>query len=193
MARDGLPIPWFSYPAIEYLEGLDLSTYSVFEYGAGYSSLYWGRRAKSVTSVEDHAEWRDRMAPQLGQNASIRLVSDPKAYPLSIGDSNAQFDIILIDGAPHLSRLECAKAAMPHLRPGGVVILDDADDFPDAPVFLREAGLLQVDFAGFNPINSYTKTTSFFFHRQFSPKPRGKTLPLRSICHPKRGHDENAG
>lgn len=189
--RNGTPIPWFSYPAVEYLEGLDLSEYSVFEYGSGYSTLYWGRRAKRVTSVEDHAEWRDRIQTQLGDNATIRLVCSPDDYPGAIKDSDQEFNIIVIDGASNISRLECARAAIPKLRTGGIIILDDADDFPDVPNALREAGLLQVDFAGFNPINTYTKTTSFFFHRQFNPKPRGRTLPMHSVCHPLRSQNSH--
>jgi hypothetical protein len=39
--KNGNPIPWFTYPAIEYLNCLDLSECLVFEYGMGYQ-LYTG-------------------------------------------------------------------------------------------------------------------------------------------------------
>ncbi len=35
--KNGNPIPWFTYPCIEYLNHLDLSECVVFEYGSGYS------------------------------------------------------------------------------------------------------------------------------------------------------------
>jgi hypothetical protein len=38
--KNGEPVPWFTYPTIEYLNHLDLSECSVFEYGMGYSTLY---------------------------------------------------------------------------------------------------------------------------------------------------------
>lgn len=35
----GQPVPWYTYPATEYLSHLDLSVLSVFEYGSGNSTL----------------------------------------------------------------------------------------------------------------------------------------------------------
>ena len=34
----GNPQPWYTYPAIEYLKGRDLSGKDVFEFGSGYST-----------------------------------------------------------------------------------------------------------------------------------------------------------
>ena len=38
--KDGAPVPWYSYAAIEFLEQFDLSTKTVFEWGSGNSSLF---------------------------------------------------------------------------------------------------------------------------------------------------------
>ena len=51
--NDGSPIPWFTYPAIDYLKQLDFSEKDIYEYGAGYGSYFWANRAKSITSVEN--------------------------------------------------------------------------------------------------------------------------------------------
>lgn len=40
--KDGNPIPWYTYPAIEFLNSLDFSSKNVFEYGTGNSTLWWG-------------------------------------------------------------------------------------------------------------------------------------------------------
>lgn len=175
--RSGSPVPWFSYPAIEYLEGLDLSSYDVLEYGSGYSTVYWSRQAKSVIAIENNAAWAGQMRPQLGPNARIQLIESESGYATAISEMDGRFDLIVIDG---LDRMQCVRQALPKLRGGGIIILDDADRYPDITKLLREHHLLQVDFAGFNPINTYTKTTSFFFHRDFQPKPRNKILPLHS-------------
>lgn len=37
----GNPIPWYTYPAIEYLKTIDFSRKLVFEYGGGSSTLWW--------------------------------------------------------------------------------------------------------------------------------------------------------
>lgn len=35
----GEEVPWYTYPAIEYLSHLDLSGFRVFEYGSGNSTI----------------------------------------------------------------------------------------------------------------------------------------------------------
>lgn len=44
----GTAIPWYTYPAIEYLKSFDFKECDVFEFGSGNSSLYWSSRARSV-------------------------------------------------------------------------------------------------------------------------------------------------
>lgn len=37
---DGRPIPWYTYPSLDFLEGLDTSGWSVVEFGSGQNTLY---------------------------------------------------------------------------------------------------------------------------------------------------------
>ena len=46
MDRDGNPLPWYTYPAIEYLRQFDYKDKKVFEFGCGFSSLFWALRAQ---------------------------------------------------------------------------------------------------------------------------------------------------
>ena len=55
--RDGNPLPWYTYPAIEYLSQFDYGEKTIFEFGCGYSSLFWAERAAKVISIEDNPEW----------------------------------------------------------------------------------------------------------------------------------------
>ncbi len=55
--REGNPIPWITYPAIDFLSQLDYTERSVFEYGSGFSTLFWAPRAKNVIAVETDLEW----------------------------------------------------------------------------------------------------------------------------------------
>src|SRR5262245_31531933 len=57
----GRPIPWYTYPAIEYLRQLDLSEKTVFEYGSGNSTLFWAECAARVVTVEDDERWSERL------------------------------------------------------------------------------------------------------------------------------------
>src|SRR5690554_2742040 len=66
----GLPIPWYTYPAIEYLSALDFRNCAVLEWGCGNSTLFWAARAKTVLSIENDPKWHDEMKQQAPANAT---------------------------------------------------------------------------------------------------------------------------
>ena len=173
------PVPWYTYPAIEYLRQLDFRGRNVFEFGSGNSTLYWASVAARVRSVEDDADWYRRMAPRLPPNCELILEPDLDAYPSVVAQSGERYDVIVIDGAARAkTRLRCAEAALPRLLDGGMIILDNSDWLPESSRLLREAGLIQVDMTGFAPISRHTQTTSFFLHRAFAFAPRGPRQPM---------------
>ena len=174
----GAPIPWYTYPVIEYLRQLDFSEADVFEYGSGHSTLFWGSRAKSVTSVEDDRDWYEKLRPRLQTNCTLILETDLYEYPRVIERGHRRYDVVVVDGASRgNTRLKCARRALAALREGGLVVLDNADWLPESARLLREGGLIQVDMAGFGPVNGYTWTTSLFLHREFAPRPLAGRQP----------------
>jgi hypothetical protein len=174
--RHGQPIPWYTYPAIEYLSQLDHADSNVFEFGSGNSTLFWGSRARNVVSVENDPEWNRVVAGRIGQAPiELRLVEELDDYPATICDAEGPFDVIVVDGR---RRYSCARQAVSQLRPGGLIVLDNSDWYPNTASMLRAAGLIQVDMSGFGPINAYTWTTSLFLDRDFRPRPLADRLPL---------------
>ena len=169
--RDGKPIPWYTYPAIEYISQFDYSNKKVFEFGTGYSSMYWAKRALKVISIEDQPEWFAKFSAEFSApNWQMRYCDEKKGYENTILADNEKYDVIIIDGK---RRASCASCATQALAKGGMIILDDSDrvntslEYQEAVKILREANLLQVDFYGFCPMNNYTKATSIFFSRDF--------------------------
>ena len=162
--------------------------------GGGYSSLYWGRKAKFVVSIESDKKWYERIAPRILPHNKIYLkesilvaddLSDYARFPLSLGE---KFDVIVIDGGDINginTRLECAKAALELLDTnspqGAMIIVDNADWHSGVTRYLRESGLIQVDFSGFGPINCYTWSTSIFLTRNFAFTPKTPKQPQYSI------------
>jgi hypothetical protein len=169
--RDGDTIPWYTYPAIEFLKQLDFSDKSIFEYGAGGSSFFWSKRAREVVSIEDDAKWYDIVSKNVVQNQKILFSRNKSEYIQSINISNHKFDVIIIDAK---YRLDCAGVAIDFLNVGGVIILDNSDWYPDVAKYIRERDFIQIDFAGFGPINSYTWVTSIFLNKEYNLKPLGK-------------------
>jgi hypothetical protein len=176
--RDGNPIPWITYPAIEYLSQLDFRQQLIFEFGSGYSTLYWARRARRVVAVEHDSSWIGKLGP-LPPNAECLLQPDPAAYPDTLLSLDEPADVIVIDG---IERQRCAERAMSRLNKGGLVILDNADWHLDTARYLREQGLIEVDMHGFVPINGNTSTTALFFARDFDRQPLDGHQPKPSIC-----------
>lgn len=177
---DGHAIPWYTYPALEYIKQLDFSDKSIFEYGSGNSTLFWGERAKKVVSVENDQNWYTKILAQHLKNTKLYYTDEPQKYIEMIAQFEYGFDVIVVDGD---WRKECAEQAVLKLNTGGMIILDnsDRDSEADAVKVLRNAGLIQVDMSGFGPINPYTWTTSFFFHRQFQWKSKGGIQPVTPV------------
>lgn len=164
------PIPWYTYPAIDFLNTLDFSNKTVFEYGSGNSSLFWSQRCGHVTSVEHDIEWFSSMQKQVTLNNTLLLREGNGRYESSINEQNELFDVVVIDG---IRRRECAQTLRSMLNTsasdGCMVILDNAERYPDIARYLRdELNLIQCDFSGFGPINAYTWTTSLFLSRDFN-------------------------
>ena len=136
----GMPIPWFTYPAIDYIRQLDFSEKTIFEWGAGFSTLFWSSRAKSVISVETDPLWYSLLKPQLGPNCELILATREVEQYSSLIHNKNQFDVIIIDGTGE-SREACSRAAIPNLRRGGLIILDNSDLWLASSRILRDSGL----------------------------------------------------
>jgi hypothetical protein len=176
---NGTPLPWYTYPAIEFLEQLDFRDRTVFEYGSGMSTLFWARIAKRVVSVEDDEHWYEKIVRQAPQNCRVVLETDVAKVPGILEQTGEQFDVIVVDGpARGGTRLKCCRAALRALRTGGLIILDNSDWLPESSKLLREHGLLEVDMTGFAPICGHVQTTSFYFDRAFHVPPLHDRQPI---------------
>ncbi|MDT4330625.1 class I SAM-dependent methyltransferase [Methylomonas sp. MED-D] len=179
--REGNPLPWYTYPAIEQLAKWDFSEAEVFEFGCGNSTRWWAGRSKSVVSLEGSRVWYDKILSSnvLPDNTTPILVAiDGDEYSQAFGDyaealnNFGQFDVIIVDGESRFrTRYACANNALKHLRAGGLIILDNSDWHPESAKLLRDSGLLQIDFCGLGPLNTHAETTSLFLDKFFSVKP----------------------
>ena len=174
----GQPIPWFTYPAIEYLSAFDFSNCNLFEYGCGRSTIYWSRRFRNVVAVDNDPAWLERIRRSTGPNVALTLAQDRDRYVSEIERSGSLFQVIVIDG---VWRSLCVERALACLDPGGMIILDNSDWHPSAVQKLRNAGLIEIDFNGFAPLNRFATATSIFFAATFNlqrsgfghPRPAG--------------------
>ena len=79
--RDGEPIPWFTYAAIDFLERELSGREAVFEYGGGQSTLWWAKRTRRVAAVDHDPAFGALITPQLPANATFRVVPENDSLP----------------------------------------------------------------------------------------------------------------
>jgi hypothetical protein len=160
----GNPLPWYTYPALEYLDSLDFSEFVAFEYGSGNSTLWWASRVKSLGSVESDLTWYQRINFQIRtkQNVDYTLNSNLQTYSSDLRALKS--DIVIIDGD---RRAECARFLVENKNLNSILIFDNSDWYPETIKYLTDnlSNWTRVDFSGFGPINIYSWTTSMFIRK----------------------------
>jgi predicted O-methyltransferase YrrM len=106
---------------VEYVHGILVNTMRVFEFGSGASSIWLAKRAGSVTSVEHDDRWLVAVGDMAPHN--LKLVKAPLPYHEEINEAGGEFDLIVVDGR---DRVNCVSAAIPRLKDGGYLLLDDS-------------------------------------------------------------------
>lgn len=71
--NEGRPTPWWTIPAIEFMNSVVSKHWRVFEYGCGHSTLWWQEKVNQVIGVDHDAEWVDRVRPKLNKENSALL------------------------------------------------------------------------------------------------------------------------
>lgn len=133
--RDGLLFPWYTKPFLDELITWKLDDKKVFEYGAGYSTVWWSKHAQMVVAVDSDYAWLQRISGRIKEldipnNLKLLYHADqPGVHPLkskyvqSAGPME-QYDIIVIDGN---DRDWCVAHALMIIKDGGIIICDNWD------------------------------------------------------------------
>lgn len=152
VAADGAPLPWYTYPAIDFLAARDYAERQVLEFGGGQSTLWWQARARGVVTFESHYGWEARLARMRAPNVELHHM------PVELPDEAClaemirllgarKFDVVVLDG--HLRR-ELVAVAFDHLAVGGALLIDDAEGF-EVHGELQGRDCRRIDFFGFAP------------------------------------------
>lgn len=140
-----LSLPWISWKAIDALDAILKPGMRAFEYGTGGSTVFLAKRCAHVRSVEENEEWfaKTRQALGIAELDNVEAVfadadfSSPEAYMASpfflTLTEEPSYDVIFIDGQDNVGvfRPLCFERAEKAIRPGGIIVVDDAWRYPE--------------------------------------------------------------
>lgn len=160
--QKGNPIPWFVYGAIDFLDERLQKDASVFEYGAGSSTLWWADRAAKVDSVEHNMKWKEWVKGDLPGHVRLLHRKLGEGYESSVLLDGEAYDIIILDGR---NRDKCLGHSLQALSDRGVIIFDDSDwkKYQKTIEYLRTLEFRQIPFRGMCPIEFKQRETSIFY------------------------------
>lgn len=124
-----LELPWLPFRLIDELGQKVGSGSRVFEYGGGGSTLWFLEQGAEVVTVEHHPGWAGELGKRITSDRWTLLQrsadNDYADYVGAIEEyDDDSFDVVVVDGR---ERARCLTAALPKVRPGGLLIVDDVD------------------------------------------------------------------
>ena len=120
-----LEYPWITPEAICTLDCFVKPTHEVLEFGAGGSTVFFARRARFVTSIENSPHWamRVKYAMKIKGLDNYNLYVAPTTE--TVPDLGTQmFDVALVDCC-EIDRRAATMIALRTLRPGGMLVIDN--------------------------------------------------------------------
>jgi len=122
-------LPWIEPGAIELLDKVVNKESTILEVGAGSSTVWFARKAKYVLSFEHNELWfriaGDELEKYNLENFAILYRPDYPKKGLPEEEINDIYDVVFIDG-PTEGRNSPIETGIKHIKPGGYLVLDDA-------------------------------------------------------------------
>ncbi len=176
--------PWLVFEAIEFLDKWLKKQMVVFEYGSGGSSLFISDRVKTLYSIDHDERWFENVKTVIQhegiKNIEYKLhrpiaelnelkkdCSAPENYLSCMGEfknlnfenyvrsidtyPDNHFDLVIVDGR---SRPSCILHAIPKVKVGGILLVDNADRtyyLRSFPVLREKGKWVEKTFTGHFP------------------------------------------
>ena len=162
--NSSLFLPWYNFNLIEYLNSYLKSNMVIFEYGIGFSSLFYAQKNCNVYGIETRIEWLERVQSlakkhNLEGKIAISHCQDIPNFHKSLLNFNIDFDVIVIDSIQRLACLEIAKQKYQK----GLIVLDNSErpNLKEAKNIMH--GFNFLEFEGKRPNDDKTSSALVFF------------------------------
>jgi hypothetical protein len=163
----GEPLPWMNYAAVAFLEERLKNSFRLFEFGSGYSTMFYARKVGSVTSVEHDEAWHAFVRHRVPENVELfyRAEDQDGAYCRAIGEQQIKYDVVIVDGR---DRVNCLRQSLEHLEDDGVVVLDDSDRerYREGIAYAQARGFRALVFEGLIPTRASRGRATVLYRRK---------------------------
>jgi hypothetical protein len=144
--------PWLTESSVllldTYLNQDDIG----IEWGSGRSTVWFAERVKKLISIESDKQWYDSVNKNLKEKhveqkvtyfyipVSIPQNNAPESHPyadvIETGVNDESLDFALVDGK---IRITCMEKVIRKIKPGGILILDNAERFIPNKIMKKHA------------------------------------------------------
>lgn len=140
--------PWLTEDAVNLLENFvkEKPDANLLEFGSGGSTIWLSKLTKKLVSIEHNKQWFTNVKNYIEKEKSCNPVDLrwlPRPYNKICDEFPDEFfDLILVDGR---DRVKCLEASIRILKPGGILMLDDAqrENYNDGKELLADWQLTQ--------------------------------------------------
>jgi precorrin-6B methylase 2 len=178
LSQDGKPVPWLTYPFVDFIAPRLNKSHEIFEFGGGNSTLFWSNLVGSVDAIDHDKKWVEMISKQLPTNGKIvyvevenihytELAFQPigkvNTYNQWLKNNAKRYDIIIVDG---VDRNNCILNAVNALKEGGIIVIDNMElesHMQIATDNLTTHGFKRLDFWGMAPLLTSLSCTSIFY------------------------------
>jgi hypothetical protein len=107
---------WFCFPALKWLNKINIENFRVLEFGGGGSTLYFSDKNCIVQTIETNNFFKNKIRDNLRKD-NVEFVKKPKGI----------YDLILIDSSNN--RVKEFELAKRHIKKNGIIIFDNIDRY----------------------------------------------------------------
>lgn len=166
ISKLGEPLPWYTYPCIDFIKYRCFRDKIILEFGGGQSTLWWAKYAKRMITFEGDKQWYETIKTAMPSNVDLFLVS-MESRERCVSDARnilktkeyQYFDVVIIDG---LFREDVTAIAKQVVAEHGCIICDNAEGYNIYEEF-KQSAMRRVDFYGYAPGVLLPHCTSIFF------------------------------
>lgn len=139
--------PWLTCKAAEILSDWLKAEDRGIEWGSGRSTIWLAQKVDRLISIEHYEPWYERTKQTLNNKAinNVELLYIPRVIPEIMRQEYVEvatrlpkqsLDFALVDGT---LRDRCVEAAVELLKPGGLLVIDNAERYIPHPSHAPEA------------------------------------------------------